>query len=314
MISADTYLQPDAPDPVLETDLVLELARRHEPKVSAVREIDESGGEARVYLLDGELVLKTQRPHRLRPRTSLAKETQILEHLARNLSLPVPRVLGYGRERAIEYILMTRMPGVAVRHTSMTPEARAIALQELGRVLRRLHQVDQSGFDSTGLIPGDHNAADLHARLSAAFTRLGPALAAISGWPADLSPEVVAAPLLASLPTDPPLVVLHSNPGPEHTFVDADSKQFTGIIDFGDAYRSHPALDLRSWAEDADATALLAGYAAEAALPEGFDAVWRAGRVMMEMARAARGLRPPQVAAENIRNLVKRTGPTSTFR
>ena len=44
---ADYYSQPDAPDPVLEPELVLSLARTHLPaglRVSRVVEVDESGG------------------------------------------------------------------------------------------------------------------------------------------------------------------------------------------------------------------------------------------------------------------------------
>lgn len=81
---ADTYSQPDAPDPVLPDDLVLGLARAYLPppdRVGAVLAVDESGGEARAYLLDGGVVVKTQRPHRLRPRTSLAKEAALLAAL-----------------------------------------------------------------------------------------------------------------------------------------------------------------------------------------------------------------------------------------
>jgi len=67
------YLQPGAADPVLSPATVLALARRHLPAAAAVTGVDESGGEARAYLVDDDVVVKTQRPHRLRPRTSLAK-------------------------------------------------------------------------------------------------------------------------------------------------------------------------------------------------------------------------------------------------
>ena len=74
MMPKDIYLQPDAPDPVLTDAVVLGLVQRHVPNAHAVTGVDESGGEARSYLVDASLILKTQRPHRLRPRTSLAKE------------------------------------------------------------------------------------------------------------------------------------------------------------------------------------------------------------------------------------------------
>src|SRR4051794_35762650 len=109
MLPSDRYLQPDAPDPVLDAERVLSLVRRHVPDAEAVTGVDESGGEARTYAIDAGLILKTQRPHRLRPRTSLEKETFFLQHLAHVAELPVPRVLGYGRDGDVEYICMTRI-------------------------------------------------------------------------------------------------------------------------------------------------------------------------------------------------------------
>lgn len=70
----DQYLQPNAPDPVLVDTVVLGLVRPFVPTAQAVTAVDESGGEARTYLIDGQIILKTQRPHRLRPRTSLERE------------------------------------------------------------------------------------------------------------------------------------------------------------------------------------------------------------------------------------------------
>lgn len=79
---ADVYLQPDAPDPVLSERTILDLAARHTGRATALLQVDESGGEARAYLLAGDVVVKTQRPHRLRSRTSLEREALILDVLA----------------------------------------------------------------------------------------------------------------------------------------------------------------------------------------------------------------------------------------
>jgi hygromycin-B 7''-O-kinase len=87
MIVTDTYSQPDAPDPVLSDDRILQLARRHAASVQKVTAVDESGGEARAYMCDDDLVFKTQRPPQLRPRTSLEKEALILRHLAAETAL-----------------------------------------------------------------------------------------------------------------------------------------------------------------------------------------------------------------------------------
>lgn len=267
-------------------------------------QVDESGGEARTYILDGDLVLKTQRPHRLRPRTNLAKEALILRELARISDLPVPRVVGYSKEGQLEYILMTLMPGISLSSTHLEAPARAQVLRELGAFLRSLHQLDQRTFRASDLISGHMNAADLRAFLTAAFERLNTAMPARACWPSDLAPTAIGAQLVAALPDKLPLVVLHSNPEPEHVFVDPQTGRFTGVIDFGDAYRSHPALDLRSWIDRDDAEALLAGYSAGGPLPPGFEPVRRAGLIITEIDRVVRGRTDQAMATERVRNLI----------
>ena len=69
MLPGDIYGQPDAPDPVLDEGTVLDLARRHVPRCSAVTGIYESGGEARVYMIGDNLIFKAQRPRQLPART-----------------------------------------------------------------------------------------------------------------------------------------------------------------------------------------------------------------------------------------------------
>lgn len=85
-----TYSQPDAPDPVLDEELVLSLVRRHVPDARVVTGIDESGGEARTYAVDEAIILKVQRPQQLRPLTSVEKEG----------FLPAAARTGTGRQRA----------------------------------------------------------------------------------------------------------------------------------------------------------------------------------------------------------------------
>ena len=82
MLPSDIYSQPSADDPVLDVGTVLNIARRHVPSCTAVTGIDESGGEARVYNIDDDIIVKVQRPHQLRARTSLEKEAFFLDQLA----------------------------------------------------------------------------------------------------------------------------------------------------------------------------------------------------------------------------------------
>ena len=92
--------------------------------------------------------------------------------------------------------------------------------------------------------------------------------------------------VLAALPASVDLVALHSNPGPVHTFVQPDTLDFVGMIDFGDAYISHPALDWR-WPTHADRVALLQGYCDETPVTDEFMAAWRAALVLSDMAALA---------------------------
>lgn len=304
MSFADTYLQPEAPDPVLDRQTVLEAARRHAPQAGRLLEVDESGGEARAYHLEGDIILKTQRPHRLRPRTSLAKEQVVLRTLERAGEIPVPRVLGYGHADGIEYLCLTRMPGVAMANRELTPPQRAAALEELGRTLRGLHQIDQAALAASDLLPGDRTPDDLQTRFADAFERLAEMLGQTEGWDDALDIRAIATARLAETPADTDPVALHSNPGPEHTFVHPDSGRFSGLIDFGDAYRSHPALDLRPWDIDVDAENLLAGYLSLGPLPASFDQVRRTGLLITALTRAARGTRSRDDTVATVKRLV----------
>lgn len=169
----DRYFQPDAPDPILEPELVLSLVRRHVSNVQAVTGVDESGGEARTYAIDEHLIFKVQRPQQLRPRTSLAKEVFFLQQLAAFPAIPVPRVLGYGRESALlEYMVMTRMPGVAMRHVSLTEGEYTTALFQLGATLRRIHTLPQAPFYKHESFPGDRTFAAVQQRFRTYFAEM----------------------------------------------------------------------------------------------------------------------------------------------
>lgn len=307
MVFADTYLQPGAPDPVLSEEAVRAAASQHVGDVGRLLEVDESGGEARAYLLDGDVVVKTQRPHRLRPRTSLTKEALFLRELERAGEFPVPKVHGYGHVEGIEYLCLSRMPGVASRHIHLSPGQRSAMLRTLGRVLRSIHDIDQSRLRNSELVPGDNTPHDLRERFADAFTRLADALDRDLTWHGELDIRQLADRQIDGLPDSTEPVALHSNPGPEHVFVDPSTGQFTGIIDFGDAYRSHPALDLRPWPQPADATELLAGYQGTAQLPKGFEKVATTCLIMAELGQVARGRRDSQAAAARILELHRTT-------
>lgn len=279
----DFYLQPDAPDPILPDDVALALARRHAPEARTVTSVDETGGEARAYAINETLILKTQRPQQLRPRTSLEKEVFFLTHLA-NVApeLSVPRVLGHGREHiagdgVIEYTLMTRMPGVAMRRAQLDDSARHAVLRQLGATLRRLHALPVAPFVASGLFPGDQSFVDTQIRTGNIFNDLADEMRAEqTPWRLPLTVEQVGARVIASMPRSNERAALHSNPYLEHVFVHPESGVYTGLIDFGDAYISHPAFDLRRWNRPTDREALLQGYTSEQPISDAFLATWRA--------------------------------------
>jgi hygromycin-B 7''-O-kinase len=305
MLPSDTYTHPNAADPVLDERTVLDIVRRHSVSCSAVTSIDETGGEARVYVIDDTLVVKVQRPNRLRLRTSLEKEAFFLHQLSAYPDIVVPHVLGYGRHDTIEYLVMTRMPGVSALTVELTGAKRTDVLHQLGRTLRRLHSIPQAPFSDSALFPGsrtrDAFVEHMWATLAHAAQVIGdtPHL-----WPLGISPADVASRALAAFPATVDLVALHSNPGPVHTFVQPDTLAFVGLIDFGDAYIGHPALDWR-WPTYTDHLAILQGYGDEAPLTDAFMVAWRSGLVLNDLsALATRPDRRPQ-ALERLRDLLK---------
>ena len=281
-MAGDFYVQPDAPDPILPAETVLSLARRHVPEAQAVTAVDESGGEARTYALDEGMILKTQRPQQLRPRTSLKKEVFFLNQIATHApDLSIPRVLGHGIERdahgqTVEYTLMSRMPGVAMRSAQLDEAARRAVLMHVGRTLRRIHSLPQEPFLTSELLPGDHSFVDVQIRFGRYFGDLADEVRYEHlPWTFALTPEQVGARALAALPPSRERVALHSNPYLEHVFVLPETGAYSGLIDFGDAFISHPACDLRRWTRPADRAALLEGYTADGPVSDAFLATWR---------------------------------------
>jgi hygromycin-B 7''-O-kinase len=278
----DVYLQPDAPDSVLSEDLVLSLVRRHVPPAQAVRGVDESGGEARTYAIDEDLILKVQRPQQLRPRTSLEKEVFFLRQLEAVPDIAVPRVLGYGHEsNLLEYTVMTRMPGIAMRHVSLSEDERAEILVQLGRTLRRIHALPQPLFSEQALFLGDRTFSAVQQRFREYFVEMAERFESQSRpWPLSVSLPEISERVLSLLPANEERVALHSNPYAEHTFVDPETHRYVGLIDFGDAYISHPAFDLRRWNRPTEREAMLRGYTAEAPVSEAFMATWKAAMIL----------------------------------
>ena len=282
------YLQPNAPDPIHSDDVVLGIVRKHVPGVYAVTGIDESGGEARTYAIDDNIILKVQRPQQLRPLTSLEKEAFFLSQLSLDDRIRVPKVLGYGREGTIEYTVMTRIPGIAIVNTTLEGGARKETLLQLGQTLRRIHSVPQGPFHASGLFPGDSTFNEVKARFRESFEGIIERLRDKNiEWTLPYTPEQVAEKALAALPESDARVALHSNPGLTHTFVDGSTRLFTGLIDFGDAYFSHPAWDLWRWNLPEDREVVFAGYTSDKGVDDSFIRTWKIVMVISDMMAVA---------------------------
>jgi aminoglycoside phosphotransferase (APT) family kinase protein len=235
----------------------------------------------------------------------LEKEAFFLQQPSAHPDIIVPHVLGYGRHDIIEYVVMTRMPGVSALTVELTGGQRTHVLHQLGRSLRRLHSIPQAPFSGSALFPGDRTREAFVARVRATLAHAVRVIGdAPHLWPFGVSPADVASRVLAALPASVDLVALHSNPGPVHTFIQPDTFEFVGLIDFGDAYIGHPALDWR-WPTHADHLAMLQGYGDDAPVTDAFIAAWRSGLVLSDMAAlATRPDRRPE-ALERLRDLVK---------
>ena len=253
----DIYYQRGYADPVFEDAYVLDLVRPFAADAKQVTAVDETGGEARTYAIDSDVILKVQRPQQLRLSTSLEKEVFFLNQLRGIVGLNVPKVLGYGKEGTVEYTLMTRMPGTAVRYTQLTQDERESALFDLGKMLTLIHSLDIEPFLSSGLFFDiDKTSADISDRLKYLFERALMRLSdKLSSAQIDKA-KSEASELLSGI-KNTYAVPCHANPGPDHTFV--TNSKLSGIIDFADAYISHPIFDIRRWPLD-DRKHVISGY------------------------------------------------------
>ena len=244
-------------DPIFDSDFILSIVRCHVPDVKGVVSVDEQGGSARAYHIDDRITLKVQRPHRIKSEFNIQREVFLLKELEKQGVANVPGTLGYGKQGAFEYNCMTKIPGTAVRFAALTPEQRANMLYELGKTLYQIHNIDLGPFNDSSLGWEKYTtAAEIQNRVWHYFNL---SISRMSGklTQTQIDDAKTRAGKLICKITEASAKIRHADPSDEHTFV-KDGK-FTGVIDFGDAYISHPAFDLRRWPE-ADRPALMKGY------------------------------------------------------
>lgn len=265
------YFQRNALDPILDYTIVLEIVHQYVPEAKMVSSIDESGGEARTYVIDNNLILKVQRPQQLRSSTSLEKEVFFLNQIANHTDASVPRVLGYGKKDNNEYILMTKMEGVPVEHTKLSKKEKNDLLFVLGTELRKIHDMDIRPFLDSRLFPHD-DIKDITERLQRRYQY---AIQKKEG----LSQEKISIELIAlnndlqKIHNADAYVVLHANPYIPHVFVNEKTHKYTGIIDFGDAYIGHPILDMWYW-NVKSRKMLLTGYVSKKPVSDSFNKIF----------------------------------------
>jgi len=110
-----------------------------------------------------------------------------------------------------------------------------------------IHSVDVKPFIDSGLFTDiDKNVSDVKARLQANFDwglqRLSEKLSQ-----SEINKANASAAEEISKITEATIVPIHANPSSTHAFVKSNNR-FSGLIDFGDAYISHPICDMRRWA------------------------------------------------------------------
>jgi len=266
------YYQRGLPDPLLKESMVLELVRQYDPGARAVTSIDDSHGEARAYMVDDNIVLKVQRPQQLRSSTSLEKEMFFLKHLEKQTDVSVPRVLGYEKRGTLEYICMTRMPGIAAEHVKLTKQEKRELLLVLGKELRKIHSVDQKPINESGLFPKDE-PPDLTERIRRRYKKvIDQKRGAVSPVQLESALHYLEDVLGAIHDTDK-FVALHVNPYIPHVFVDTEAHKYSGIIDFGDAYIGHPVFDMWYW-KAASRKILLLGYTSDKPVSTAFQCIF----------------------------------------
>src|SRR5215475_3210938 len=182
---------------------------------------------------------------------------------------------------------MTRMRGVAARHITVETDARNAVLREVGAVLRTLHAVPVNAMR----VPTDADATALRRRLENGFGDIADTAAShetrstLLPLPLDEAIKRALAGVPDSLTQQP--VVLHSNPSPTHVFVEQANGRFTGVIDFGDSYASHPAFDLHRWPDPADRVVLRDAYLDGAAASAEFHRMWTIAMIYTDLALIA---------------------------
>ncbi|MBD0421601.1 aminoglycoside phosphotransferase family protein [Streptomyces sp. TRM S81-3] len=231
------------------------IAGRHGTRAEQVRPLP-SGVANRVFLLGDNLVLRIPRTKQFLP--DLVKEAAVIP-VARQAGVRTPEIVAFDDTCSavdVPYMLLTRAPGAdLVRLEPATADTDRV-FHQVGRELARLHRLTPAGAPDLRTVPVDDGTTDPWALtdrlLTDGWIDAG-AARWLRGWLDRLS---------VHLPDEPHQVLVHGDIAPQNLLVSPRTGRLTGIVDWGDAQWTDPAVDFAKMPLTA-IPAMLDGYRQE---------------------------------------------------
>ncbi|AQZ70594.1 aminoglycoside phosphotransferase [[Actinomadura] parvosata subsp. kistnae] len=255
------------------------IARRHGVAAGRVRPLPP-GVANHVFLLGDDLVLRVPRAAEFLP--DLVKEAAVIP-VALRAGVRTPEVVAFDdscSEVDVPYMVLTRAPGADLARLGLSEGDAAGLCREVGRELGKLHG---SASVPAG-VPTEDDTGDpweLTGRLLAEGWIDAGTARRLTGWFDRLSPH---------LPASPSPVLVHGDVAPQNLLVSPGTTRLSGIVDWGDAARSDPAVDFAKMPLTC-VPALLDGYRQEAHAPA---PAWEARVLWLHLTWALGRLAAPQ--------------------
>ncbi|MGB1013086.1 MAG: phosphotransferase, partial [Nannocystaceae bacterium] len=199
-----------------------------------------AGWDNTAYLVNDRYVFRF--PHRAVAVPLLAAECRVLPAIAKNVHLQIPAPMFVGKPSprfAWPFAGAPEVPGQTACRARLSPRQRARQAQPLARFLAALHRLTPAEVPGVG---HDHfHRSDLARRIPQVYERLAEARQrGLVGYHARYEAILEAVPMDAVMRTD---VLVHGDLYARHLIVDPRG-DLTGVIDWGDAHRGDPHLDL----------------------------------------------------------------------
>lgn len=178
----------------------------------------------------------------------LVNECHALPHLRPQLDLPIPDFQHFGvpqDDYPYPFVGYPLLPGQTADRMTWTDEERARQVQPLANFLNQLHAIEFTNSPLQDLPDDTIFRKDPISLLEKIETRCQ-ILQDSPQTPSDLDLTAILKWARALAPTIRPtakVVIVHGDLYPRHLIAN-ERRQVTGIIDWGDTHRGHPALDL----------------------------------------------------------------------